>query len=174
MSLYLPKKQTYHLKKVIQFICFAYLTLSAWEVVFALDKSLEFPVFKLLKMDSISYLSNNDLPENKNTVFINFSPTCEHCQRTIKSILENIAKFKETQFVLTSFEAFESLQRFYFNYGLSSFTNVYLGQETDYTLTRQLTYSSFPCTVLFNKNKIYLKKIEGETNAKTLLKVLKL
>ncbi|MFN8237058.1 MAG: hypothetical protein U0T77_02720 [Chitinophagales bacterium] len=64
----------------------------------AQKKPIVFPTFSLLKMDSTSYLTNADLAENKNTIFINFSPTCEHCQRTINSILVNISKFEETQF----------------------------------------------------------------------------
>ena len=67
----------------------------------AKDKAISFPIFSLLKMDSTSYLTNKDLSVEKSTVFINFSPTCDHCERTIKSILSNISNFTTTQFVLT-------------------------------------------------------------------------
>ena len=140
----------------------------------AKDKNITFPIFSLLKMDSTSYLTNIDLSNGKNTVFINFSPTCDHCERTIKSILSNISKFTSTQFILTSFEDFTSIRKFYFENGIGSFTNVFVVQETDYSLTRQLKYSSFPCLVLFDKEKNYLKTIDEETNAKALLKALKI
>ncbi|HNM32607.1 MAG TPA: hypothetical protein PKM51_07635, partial [Chitinophagales bacterium] len=78
------------------------------------------------------------------------------------------------QFILTSFEDFTSIRKFYFENGISSFTNVFVVQETDYSLTRQLKYSSFPCLVLFDKEKNYLKTIDEETNAKALLKALKI
>ncbi len=138
----------------------------------AQKKPITFPTFSLLKMDSISYLTNADLAENKNTIFINFSPTCEHCQRTINSILVNISKFEETQFVLSSFEDFSTIRRFYFNYFLNSFSNIFIGQEQNYTLTNQVRYSSFPCLVIFDKNKVWKKTIPGEVNAKELIKVL--
>lgn len=141
---------------------------------FAADTSIILPIFSLLKVDSTSYLTNKDLKDSVNTVFINFSPTCDHCQRTIKSILDNISKFTETQFVLTSFEDFSSIRKFYFDYGLNSYTTVFIGQEVDYSLTKQIKYSSFPCLVLFDKNKNYIKKIEQESNAKVLLKALKI
>lgn len=140
----------------------------------AADNSISFPIFSLLKIDSSSYLTNKDIAENKNTVFINFSPTCEHCQRTIKSILDNITKFTETQFVLSSFESFSTIRQFYFDYGLNSYTSVFIGQEPDYSLTKQIKYSSFPCLVLFDKNKQYIKTIDEESNAKEVLKVLKI
>ena len=136
------------------------------------DKNLLFPTFKLLKMDSSSYLTNQDIASNKNTIFINFSPTCDHCERTIKSILDNITKFSETQFILTSFESFSSIRKFYFDYSLHTFSSVYIVQETDYSLTKQIQYSSFPCLILFDKQQKFIKKIEEESNAKTLLKVL--
>lgn len=141
---------------------------------FAGDNSILFPEFSLLKMDSTSYLTNKDLKDSVNTVFINFSPTCDHCERTIKSILANISKFTETQFVLSSFEDFSAIRKFYFDNGLSSFTTVFIGQETDYSLTKQIKYSSFPCLIIFDKYKKYLKKIDQESNAKEILKALKL
>jgi thiol-disulfide isomerase/thioredoxin len=141
---------------------------------FAGDNSIFFPTFSLLKMDSTSYLTEKDLKDSVNTVFINFSPTCDHCERTIKSILENISKFTETQFVLSSFEDFAAIRKFYFDNGLNSFTTVFIGQETDYSLTKQIKYSSFPCLILFDKNKKYLKKIDQESSAKELLKAFKI
>ena len=92
----------------------------------------------------------------------------------IKSILENISKFTETQFVLSSFEDFAAIRKFYFDNGLNSFTTVFIGQETDYSLTKQIKYSSFPCLIFFDKYKKYLKKIDEESNAKEILKTLKL
>lgn len=141
---------------------------------FAGDNSIFFPTFSLLKMDSTSYLTEKDLKDSVSTVFINFSPTCDHCERTIKSILENISKFTETQFVLSSFEDFAAIRKFYFDNGLNSFTTVFIGQETDYSLTKQIKYSSFPCLILFDKNKKYLKKIDQESSAKELLKAFKI
>ena len=78
--------------------------------------SIPFPTFRLLKLDSVGHITNKDLSENKNTVFIHFSPTCDHCQRTIKSIVDNMAKFKNTQFVLESYEDFSVIRKFYFDY----------------------------------------------------------
>lgn len=138
------------------------------------EKTISFPSFSLLKIDSASLLTNKDLNEKYNTVFINFSPTCEHCQRTIKSILDNIQKFPETQFVLSSFEDFSAIRKFYFDNMLNSFPTVFIGQEKDYSLTKQIKYSSFPCLVLFDKNNKWIKTIDAESNAKTLLKALKI
>ncbi len=158
-------------KLILAALCWMTFTSSAFAQK---NEQIPFPSFRLLKMDSLSYLTNNDIAEHKNTVFINFSPTCEHCQRTIKSILDNIVKFTETQFILTSFEEFSTIRKFYFDNGLNSFSSVFIGQETDYSLTRQIKYSSFPCLVLFNRDNTYLKTIDEESNAKMLLKALKL
>ncbi len=161
-------------ENMTKFILTVFLSFLISLNTFAADTSIILPIFSLLKVDSTSYLTNKDLKDSVNTVFINFSPTCDHCQRTIKSILDNISKFTETQFVLTSFEDFSSIRKFYFDYGLNSYTTVFIGQEVDYSLTKQIKYSSFPCLVLFDKNKNYIKKIEQESNAKVLLKALKI
>ncbi len=159
------------MKKLILFL---FISIFFVNFSIAKDKNILFPIFSLLKMDSTSYLTNKDLSGEKSSVFINFSPTCDHCERTIKNILSNISKFTTTQFVLTSFEDFDAIRKFYFENGLSSFTNVFVVQDTDYSLTRQLKYSSFPCLVLFDKQKNYIKTIDEETNAKTLIKALKI
>lgn len=158
-----------------KFIATILITISAISISFSQKKNeISFPIFSILKMDSINYVTNTDLKENTNTVFINFSPTCDHCERTIKSILQNIKKMIQTQFVLTSFESLSSMRKFYFDNGLNSFANVFIGQEIDYSLTRQIKYSSFPCLVLFDKNNKYIKTIDEESNAKVIMKVLKI
>lgn len=159
---------------MIKFISLSIILLFVKNLSIADDNSVSFPVVNLLKMDSSSYISNKDLKDSVNTVFINFSPTCDHCQRTIKSILENITKFTETQFVLSSFEDFTSIRKFYFDNGLNSFTTVFIGKEIDYSLTKQINYTSFPCLIFFDKNKKYFKKIDEESNAKEILKALKI
>lgn len=160
------------MKKIIFSFIFSITFISN---IFSAEKNkISFPILSILKMDSISYITNKDLKDSTNTVFINFSPTCDHCERTIKSILQNILKFKQTQFVLTSFEEFGTLRKFYFDNGLSSFSNVFLGQEIEYSLTKQIKYSSFPCMVLFDSHQQYIKTIDEESNAKALLKVLKI
>lgn len=158
------------MKKLLSYLLLSFLCIAA----FAQKEEIVFPKIHLLKMDSSSYLTNKDLKEGKNTVFINFSPTCEHCQRTIESILTNISKFKETQFVLTSFEPFSDMRKFYFDEMLSSFTNVFIGQEKYNELTSQLKYTSFPCLIIFDKDKNFMKKIDEETDAKALLKAMKI
>lgn len=136
--------------------------------------SISYPYFRLLKMDSVHYLTQKDLPAHKNTVFINFSPTCEHCQRTIGDILKNIEKFKETQFVLSSFEVFNAIKQFHTDYKLEKYPTIFIGQEQNFELTRKLNYSSFPCSILFDQNNKYILKIEGEAKSKEYLRLLKL
>lgn len=90
---------------------------------------IPFPIYRILKMDSSTFYSNKDLNDSLNTVFINFSPDCDHCERTIKNILQNRQKITNTQFVLTSFEDFNSIYKFYTENKINTFSNIYLGQE---------------------------------------------
>jgi thioredoxin-related protein len=140
----------------------------------AQKSALPFPKFSLLKMDSSSYLTDKDLKMNTNTVFINFSPTCDHCERTIKSILENIEKFRDTQFVLSSFEDFSAIRKFYLENMLNSYANIFIGQERNHELTSQVQYTSFPCAVFYDKKNRWIGKLEGERKAREYLKLLKI
>ncbi|MBK9793577.1 MAG: hypothetical protein IPP60_10860 [Sphingobacteriales bacterium] len=47
--------------------------LFCFTVSFAEDKGIHFPTFSLLKVDSSSYLTNKDLKDSVNTVFINLA-----------------------------------------------------------------------------------------------------
>ena len=138
------------------------------------NKTIPFPDFSILKMDSTSFYTNKELKDSLNTVFINFSPNCDHCERTIKSILQNLQKITNTQFVLTSFENFSSILKFYTDNKIETYSNIYMGQEIDFNLTKQIKYSSFPCLVFFDMNKKYIKTIKEESNAKAVLKALKI
>lgn len=136
--------------------------------------TIPFPEIKLMQLDSVQQYDNSILKKDYRTVFINFSPTCDHCQRTIESILKNIARFPQTQFVLTSFDSMEAIRTFYFNYNLSAYTNVYVGQEIAYSMTKQLKYAGFPSVVLFDQSGKWLHSVHEVTNAKNILKQYKL
>lgn len=136
--------------------------------------TIVFPKFKLLAMDSASFIENQQLKDSINTVFVNFSPQCDHCERTIKSIISNLTKFKNTQFVFTSFEEFSTIRKFYLDNALYSYTNIFVGQELNYELTKQIQYAGFPSVIMFDAHKNWVKSIHEETNAKAILKALKI
>jgi hypothetical protein len=160
--------------KKMNILCFTFLALLLATAYAGESNDIKYPELQLLKMDSMSYLQNADLNDNYNTVFINFSPACDHCRNTIQSILSNLSKFSETQFVLTSYEEFASIRKFYFENFLDGYKHIHIGQETDFSLTRQIHYASFPSLVIFDKHKTWIKTINGESNAKSLLKILKI
>lgn len=150
-------------------------TLTATLYSYSQDSTLvTFPIVRLLRMDSTNYITNKDLKENTNTIFINFSPTCDHCQRTIADILKHIEKFKGTQVVFTSFESFNALRKFYTDNYLDKYPSVFIGQEQRLELTKQLKYSSFPCSVIFDNTNRWIRTIEGEAKAKEYLRILHL
>src|ERR1700689_3891820 len=58
-------------------------------------KSPIIPPFHLLKADSATYVTKDDLKKNRLTLIMYFSPDCEHCKHQTEFILADFQKFKD-------------------------------------------------------------------------------
>ena len=55
------------------------------------------PLFRLLKVDSIHYVTKDDIKRNRKVLMIFFSPDCEHCKHQTRDILADFDKFKDVR-----------------------------------------------------------------------------
>src|ERR1700752_2220082 len=53
------------------------------------------PPFHLLKLDSTTYLTKEDVKKGHKTIIMYFSPDCEHCKHQTEAILSDFSKFKD-------------------------------------------------------------------------------
>ncbi|MCO5237076.1 MAG: redoxin domain-containing protein [Chitinophagaceae bacterium] len=130
------------------------------------------PQFSILLTDSATWYTKKDLPPKKKTIFMVFSPECEHCKHEIELIKKNIRQFSGTQIVMTTTLSFDKMKDFYNHYELKNYKNIVVGRDTRYFFPSYFKVHFLPFMAIYDKNFKLLKTFEGTTKWDELAKYL--
>lgn len=78
------------------------------------------PSFSVFTSDSTAF-ANINLEPKKKTVFMLFSPDCDHCQKQVELMQKNAGVFKNAQLVLITTASFEMIREFEKKYAISKY-----------------------------------------------------
>ena len=131
------------------------------------------PQFSVLLPDSVTWYTKKDLPKNRKTLIMVFSPDCEHCKRETEMIKANISKFKRTQILMVTPIAFAKTKQFYDQYELKNFSNIIVGYDPKFFFTGYFKLRMFPFFAIYNKKFNLEKTFEGALKMEDLLEYLK-
>src|SRR5664279_1626217 len=92
------------------------------------------PPFRLLQVDSVHYISKDDIRKNHKVLIIFFSPECEHCKHQMRDILADIGKFKDIEIVMATFQPFDEMKSFYTYFRIADHSNILMGRDDKYML----------------------------------------
>jgi peroxiredoxin len=129
------------------------------------------PNFSYKKIDGTAF-TNQNLKQNKVTVFIYFNSECEFCNEEAKMIQQNIDKFNNVKLLFVSFEKPNLINAFAIKHKLSNYDNVTFIYDSKTTFSTTFDVHSMPCLVLYDKNQKLIEKLKGQTKVETLLKKL--
>jgi len=127
------------------------------------------PPFHLLRLDSTTYLTKNDLKRHHNTLIIFFSPDCEHCKHQTEAILAASKQFKDIEIVMATYQPFDELKEFNTHYRLFEHPNFKLGRDEKFFLAPFYKVRNFPYLALYDKKGDLITTFEGTQKVDTLL-----
>ena len=127
------------------------------------------PPFRLLKVDSSTYFTKDDLKKNRRTIIMFFSPDCEHCKHQTKDILADFAQFKDIEIVMATFQPFSEMKDFYTYFRIADHSNILMGRDEKYFLPPYYKMQSLPYIALYDKKGNYITHFEGNQKVDTLL-----
>ncbi len=119
------------------------------------------PQFTIYKASDSTKFTREDLQKNKSTVFIMFSPDCEHCQHETKALIENIDKFKKAQIVMVEYLSFEQMVKFYKDYKIENYPNIIMGRDAKFFLPIFFKVESLPAIYVYDKKGKFKKAFSG-------------
>lgn len=131
------------------------------------------PQFSVLLPDSATWYTKKDLPKNKKTLVLVFSPDCEHCQHETEMIKANIDKFKRTQILMVTPIAFDKTRKFYDKYNLKDYKNITVGYDPKFFFTGYFKLKMFPFIAIYDKKYELIKTFEGTAKMDDLLEYVK-
>lgn len=120
-----------------------------------------YPPIRLLKLDSTSYFSKEDVPKKTPVMLMLFNPQCEHCQHETEQILQHIDQFKKISIVMATSMSFDSMKAFAKKYELEKYPNIIVGQDIHYFLPTFFRIRSLPFLAFYNKKKELISVFEG-------------
>jgi thiol-disulfide isomerase/thioredoxin len=131
------------------------------------------PPFHLLKPDSSTYLTKNDLRKNRPVLIIFFSPDCDHCKHQMKDILADFSGFKDIEIIMATYQPFEEMKSFYSYYRIADHPNIQMGRDEKFTLPPFYRMQSLPFMALYDKKGNYITHFEGNQKVETILDAFK-
>jgi thioredoxin-related protein len=127
------------------------------------------PPFKLLEVDSVHFVTKDDIKKNRKVLLMFFSPECEHCKHQMQDILADFSKFKDIEIVMATFQPFEQMQSFYTYYRIADHPNILMGRDEKYLLPPYYRMQSLPFLALYDKKGQFIAKFEGNQKVDTIL-----
>ena len=121
------------------------------------------PQFTLLTADS-GTITKNDLKKNRNTLFMYFSPTCDHCQVQTDSMVAEMSKLKDVQILMATYSPISEMKTFYEERALSKYGNILMGYDSKYFFPPFYKMSSLPFMALYDKKGNFITSFHGNTS----------
>jgi len=172
-SLTFTKKVT--VKNLLLLCAFALISCSAFSQIDSAKERpiyLRFPTipeFTIYKAPDSTAFSRDNLQKKKNTIFIVFSPDCEHCQHEAEMITQNIQKFRNTQIVMVTYLPYSEMIKFYHIYKIAQYPQITMARDTKFFFPVFFKVRSLPAIFIYDKNGNFKKSFEGDVKPETIL-----
>lgn len=127
------------------------------------------PPFHLLKLDSATYLTKEDVKKNRRTIIMYFSPDCDHCKHQTESILADFSKFKDIEIIMATYQPFEELKNFNEHYRMAEHPNIKMGRDEKFFLPPFYKIRNLPYLALYDKKGNLITTFEGAQKIDTIL-----
>ena len=136
---------------------------------------LRFPVipnFTIYKaLDSTAFTRVN-LKKKRATIFIIFSPDCDHCQRETDSLLAHIKLFKDAQIIMTTYLPHDQMVKFYKDYKIGNYPEIVMGRDAKFFFPVFFKVQSLPAIYVYDKKGKFRKSFEGSVKMSKLAAAL--
>jgi thiol-disulfide isomerase/thioredoxin len=128
------------------------------------------PPFRLLKLDSATYLTKDDLRKNRQTMVMYFSPDCEHCKHQTEAILADFKKFRDIEIVMATYQPFSEMKEFNEHYRIYEHPNILIGRDEQFRLPPFYKIKNLPYLALYDRKGNLITTFEGTQKTEDLIR----
>ena len=128
------------------------------------------PAFNILLEDSSTLYNTYDIPDDKPTVLVLFSPDCEHCQKFTAELLNKMDSLKGVNFVFFTPMPLSELHKFTGRLELSKYKNILaVGKDYLYFSLSFYDVKYVPVIAVYNRKKRFVKRYEGSVKVHDII-----
>ena len=121
------------------------------------------PEFTIYKAADSTAFTKEDL-KKKPSVFIVFSPDCEHCQHETELLIANIDKFKNSQIIMVTYLPYEEMVKFYNDYKIPNYPQIIMGRDVKFFFPVFFNVRNLPSIFVYDKKGKFKKSFEGSVS----------
>ena len=129
------------------------------------------PTFSYLTLDN-KVFTEEDLAQNKPTLFIYFNSECDFCNHEAEMVQQNLEQLKAIQVVFISYEPVDKIKQFATKFKLLHHANISFLSDSKISFATTFDVKSMPCLVLYDKENNLIEKIKGQVKIETVLNKL--
>lgn len=132
------------------------------------------PEFSFFRLDDTPF-TREDLEKGKQTVFIFFSTTCDHCQRETEAISKNFNDFSQASLYFVSKDSKSDIRKYMDTYGKGLWdkpsVTVLYDPRSEFVL--KFNPSKYPSIYIYAPTRQLVKHFDGETPVAEIIGVVK-
>jgi hypothetical protein len=129
------------------------------------------PSFKLLLLDSTTYLDTKNISSGKPIVLLYIGPHCPYSHLQMEEILDEMGKLKNINFIVFTNWPFTDMQEFHTHYQLNKHPNITTGIDSKSFFANHFKAPGVPYMAIYGKNKKLIKVFAGRIFANQIKKV---
>jgi len=115
----------------------------------------------MISLDSAQCINTANLPSGKPTIFIYFSPDCEHCQQEAKMLLAHQKELHFLDIYMVTNGALDEARKFYKVFRLDTVQNIFVVKDYEYSFYKVYLPPTTPFIAIYDGEK-KLRKIYRE------------
>jgi thiol-disulfide isomerase/thioredoxin len=119
------------------------------------------PQFVIYKASDSTRFTRENLKKKKPTIFIIFSPDCEHCQHETQELTANIGKFKDAQIIMVEYLSHDQMVKFYKEYNIEKYPTITMGRDAQFYLPLFFKVESLPAIYVYDKKGNFKQAFSG-------------
>lgn len=161
------------MKRVFSFLCMFFFSFvltntisfaqsnKGKETLAPFQKNNKFPSFVIRLLDSVSLLNSHSIASGKPSIFILFSPDCDHCAALSKEIKNRAALFDSVNlWMLTPPMPLVEVKKFSMINGIAQMPNIVVGIDMNFFFGSYFRATTVPFVVIYDQDKKCRKVIK--------------
>ena len=130
------------------------------------------PQFTIYTAPDSAKFTRENLQKKKPSVFIIFSPDCDHCQNETKALTANIKKFKDAQIIMIEYLPYDTMMRFYHDYKIADHPQIVMGRDNKFFFPLFFDVKSLPAIYVYDKKGKFKQAFSGSVKIDKIVEAL--
>lgn len=137
-------------------------------------KKPERPDFSIRLLDSTTIFHTAQLPKNRPTLFILFSPDCDHCSKLARQVADSLAAFDGVNLCLVSPPArLYDIRMFAHLNGVANKPRIVVGEDKEFFFGSFFHASTVPFVVLYDRRQRFVAVLKAVRSVSEILAALR-